>query len=68
MTTVWVIKYRSKTRRDDQVRSQPWHIDSVWEDRGDAKRDMQRQEAENGDSHDFDLEEVDFYRKGTEKK
>jgi hypothetical protein len=66
METVFAVFYKSKTRMSDDVRSQPWHIESVWEDRVDAVKDKERMEREIT-SHDFDIQEVDFYRKGRVK-
>lgn len=66
MSSAFVIKYKAKTRRDDNVTSQPWHIESIWEDGYAAREDADRQ-AKDNESFDYDVEEVDFYRFGERK-
>lgn len=66
MNSVFVLFFKSKTRYDDQVRSQPWQVDSVWADYDSACEDLARQEQELGDSFDFYLEE--YYKRGAKKE
>ena len=65
---IYVLKFKSKTRSDDQVTSQPWHIDSVWAQEEDAQSDMDRQKILCGDSFDFHIDQVDFYKAGTRRE
>jgi hypothetical protein len=67
MKSVFVLFFRSKSRPSDDVRSQPWQVDSVWEDEEAANEDFARQAAEHT-SFDFYLETCDYYKRGAKKE
>ena len=65
---VYVLKFKSKTRSNDQVTNQPWYVESVWEEEEDAQIEIARQEVDCGDRFDFHIDQVDFYKAGTRRE